>query len=329
MKQIVLDTLGADLDGNVLVKGAIEGSQKNPDYQYVLFGHKEEMEKTLKENGADLSSFVLYEAEPVPAEVHDVMAMLRFKGHSSLTDALDYVASNKEAAGLVTAGSTGMVLVSTIKHVGLLPDVSFPALAALLPNIHGGRVCLVDCGANIEVPAEKLVQFAKLGAALMTSYCGIENPRIGLMNVGKEDTKGDSIRKKAFGLLKETDLNFIGNIEGSDAFLDKCDVITCDGFTGNVILKNAEAVGLIAMKMVSKFGADDPNIQAATKALYHMFAYNEQGASIVLGSKKVVMKAHGAANDKTIAAAISDVAKLDAHDFTTKLGEYFVEENKD
>ncbi len=323
MKQIVLDTLGADADSQVLVKGAIAAHQKNPSYQFVLFGEKAKMEKTIEEAGDDLSSYLLYEAKPLSSEVHDVMAMLRYKDHCSLTDSLDYLAAHEEGIGLLTAGSTGMVLVSAIKRIGLIDGVSFPALAAMLPNIHGGRVCLVDCGANLEVPAEKLVQFAKLGAALSSAYCGIENPRVGLMNVGKEDTKGDSLRKKTFALLKETDLNFIGNLEGSDLLLDKADVITCDGFTGNCLLKNVEATGIIASKMVLSLGKDNPDFQKASHVLSSTFALTELGASIVLGCKKMVLKAHGAANEKTIATVSKDIIRLDENHILEKLPKYF------
>ncbi len=323
MKEIIVDTLGADADGSVLVRGAIQAHHKNPSYNMVLFGNKEEMEKTFQEVGESFDGYTLIDADTLSPEVHDVMAMLRYKGHSSLTDAMDYLSSHEEAAGLLTAGSTGMVLVSAIKRIGLLDGVSFPALAAMLPNIHGGRVCLVDCGANLEVPAEKLVQFAKLGAALSSAYCGIENPRVGLMNVGKEDTKGDSLRKKTFALLKETDLNFVGNLEGSDLLLDKADVITCDGFTGNCLLKNAEAVGLIASKMVLSLGKDDPSIKKASHLLSSTFSFTELGASIVLGCKKMVLKAHGAANEKTIATVSEDIIRLDENHLLEKLPKYF------
>lgn len=314
MRKIVIDTLGADQDASVLILGAIAARKQNSDYQLVLVGIQADIEKTLNENGENPQDYIIIDSLPLDPSIHDVMAMLRFKGHCSMVDAFDYARDHDDVAGVVSAGPTGMLLVSSIRHIGLLEGVAFPALAAMLLNIKQRNVCLVDCGANIEIREDKLFQFAQLGTALMKSYCGIESPRVGLMNVGKEETKGDSIRKAAFALFKESNLNFIGNIEGSDVFLDKCDVVACDGFSGNLILKNAEAVGLIGMKIAQMNGDEK-----TANMLYNMFAYNELGGAIVLGAKKVVFKAHGAANSKSIASVIADVVKLDKGNFVSNM----------
>lgn len=310
MKEIVIDVLGSDKGASELVLGCIQARIEHPDYKITIVGVKDEIVKVLTDNNEDISLYNVIDSKPLPSEIHDVMSMLRYKEHCSVIDALEYAKANDDVAGVISAGPTGMVLVSSIRHLGLLDGVDFPALGVLLYNIKQQYVSIVDCGANIEIKEEKLFQFAKLGTALMRSYCGIESPRVGLMNVGTEDTKGDSLRKAAFPLFKNSSLNFVGNIEGNDVFMDKVDVVACDGFTGNIILKNAEAVAMIArhiaLKNDEKKTADD---------LYNMFAYNELGGAIVIGSKKPIIKAHGAANRKTIASVVSDIVKLDQNNF--------------
>lgn len=314
MKKIVVDTLGSDQGEEEIVKGVMEAHRLYPEYRLVMVGNKENILKTLSDKGGFEDDYEILNSDPLDPAIHDVMAMLRFKGHCSLTDAFDKASSDPDVIGVLSAGPTGMLLVSAIKHIGLIDGVNFPALAALLINIKQKPVCLLDCGANIDVPAQKLVTFAQLGTALMKSFCGLENPRVGLMNVGKEDTKGDKLRKEAFALLKDSSLNFVGNLEGSDVFLDKADVITCDGFTGNVILKDSEATALICKKIVDMTAPGDEAALQASKGIYKMFAYNELGGAIVLGTKKIVMKAHGAANAKSIGSVIGDIIQLATHD---------------
>ena len=314
MKKIVIDTLGADKGERELVLGAISAHRQNTNYQLVLVGNANNITSILKEENENQEDYVIIDSQPLDPSIHDVMAMMRFKGHCSMVDAFDYAKNNEDVAGVVSAGPTGMLIVSAMRRIGLIDGVSFPALAALLLNIHQKPVCLVDCGANIEIREDKLLLFAQLGTALMRSYCGIELPRVGLMNVGSEDTKGDSIRRAAFPLFKESNLNFYGNIEGSDVFLDKVDVVACDGFSGNVILKNAEAVGLIGVK-VAQMNHDEKTAEM----LYNMFAYNELGGAILLGANKVVMKAHGAANQKSMASIIKDVVLLDEGNFVENM----------
>lgn len=314
MKKIVIDTLDSDKGDEEIILGAIQSHRQNKEFCYVLVGIKENIERVLIHENENLNEYEIIDSLPLEPSIHDVMSMLRYKGHCSIVDSFDYAKRNEDVIGVVSAGPTGMILVSSIRHIGLLENVSFPVLGTFLFNIHGNYFCLVDCGANIEVREDKIVQFAQMGTALMRSYCGIEKPRVGLMNVGKEPTKGDSIRKAAYQLLSESNMNFYGNIEGNDVFLDKVDVVTCDGFSGNLILKNAEAVGMIAMNI-----AKQNHDEKTAKQLYDMFAYNELGGAILLGTKKVVIKAHGAANRKTIQSVIKDVIKLDKNYFIEHL----------
>lgn len=310
MKKIVIDTLGSDKGEKEIVLGAIASHKNNPSYIYVLVGIKDEIIKILTDSNENLSDYEIVDSLPLDPSIHEAMAMLRFKGHCSIVDAFDYAKNDDDVIGVVSAGPTGMLLVSSIRHIGLIENVSFPVLATLLFNYKHEYVCMLDCGANIEVREDKILQFAYMGSALMHAYCGIASPRVGLLNVGSEETKGDSIRREAFKLLKDSKLNFYGNVEGNDVFIDKVDVIVCDGFSGNMILKNAEAVGMIARQIALQNGE-----KKTADCLYDMFAYNDLGGAIFLGTNKPVIKAHGAATSKTIESVIKDIIQLDKNDF--------------
>lgn len=314
MKKIVIDTLGSDKGEEELVLGAIQAKKKHPDITFVFSGDKDDIERILSREKEDISSYSIIPSVAFDFSIDDVMSMIRFKGHCSILDAYDYAKEDKDVIGIISCGSTGMLLVSSLRHLGVFTGISFPVLGTVLYNINHKYFSLVDCGANIEVREQKLVQFASMGSALMRSLCGIESPRVGLLNVGKEENKGDSIRKSAFHLLKSSDLNFIGNIEGSDVFLDKADVVTCDGFSGNVVLKTAEAVGMFAMHIAEK-----NHEEKTAKQLYDLFAYNELGGAILLGTKKLVFKGHGASNRKTIVSIVDIIDKLNQNNFLDNL----------
>lgn len=314
MKKIVIDTLGSDKGEEELVLGAIQAKKKHPDITFVFSGDKDDIERILSREKEDISSYSIIPSVAFDSSIDDVMSMIRFKGHCSILDAYDYAKEDKDVIGIISCGSTGMLLVSSLRHLGVFHGISFPVLGTVLYNINHKYFSLVDCGANIEVREQKLVQFASMGSALMRSLCGIESPRVGLLNVGKEENKGDSIRKSAFHLLKNSDLNFIGNIEGSDVFLDKADVVTCDGFSGNVVLKTAEAVGMFAMHIAEK-----NHEEQTAKQLYDLFAYNELGGAILLGTKKLVFKGHGASNRKTIVSIVDIIDKLNQNNFLDNL----------
>ncbi len=318
MKKIVVDTLGSDKGEEEIVKGVILSHQKNGnELKYVLFGNEKNILSVLNENHEKLSDYEIHDAPLIDENiVHDVMSMFRFKGSSSMTDAFEYAKKDDDVIGLVSTGPTGMMLVSSIVHMGMLKGVTTPALGTFLYNIYGKFFCMVDCGANIEIREDKLLQFAQLGVALMRSYCGIETPRVGLLNVGKEEGKGDSLRKAAYPLFSEARINFVGNIEGNDVFTDKVDVVACDGFSGNMILKNAESVAMICKSI-----ADRNNDAKTAKEIYDMFAYTELGGAIILGPKKLIIKAHGASNMKTIISVIDDAIKLNENNFIGNMKE--------
>jgi len=311
MDELILDCLLSDRGEEEMVRGASDYSRRHPDVLLDLFGTKERMEKTLKEEGADLSRFRLYDSVPFDtSEASSALSMMRDKRPNSIRDSMTYLRDHKEALGVLTAGPTGMVLVSVVSVLGMVEGVHFPALGALLRNVKGRDVLLLDCGANLEVPPERLLSFARIGEAFFRPLAKDGKPRVGLLNVGKEEGKGDSLRKKTYALLKESGLNFVGNLEGSDLLLDKADVVVTDGFTGNALLKDTEATALIAEKMLLSVGGENEAFKKAASLIDENFHYTLLGGSILLGSRGLVVKAHGAGDRNTVVHCLDQVRRL-------------------
>ena len=322
MRKIIIDTLGIDSGLDVLIQGAIDSAKVYPDYTIVLVGPKNDIEESITRLGGDVNVFDIINAEVEFKSTDSPMDLLRERDETSLVTSLKKLKDDNDAVAMITCGSTGAFLVGSIFRLGLVEGVKRPALASPMINIHQKWFALVDCGANLDSDAKTLVKFAKMGSALMRSAFGnIENPRVGLLNVGKEPTKGNTVLKETYPLLQESSLNFIGNIEGHDIYLDKADVVVTDGFAGNVFLKGASALAEICEKIVLMNDKNDPNIQKASQTIHKMFNYNEQGAAIVLGSKKICLKAHGTATSETIVSSVRFAVNLDRGNFIKHMEE--------
>ncbi len=231
------------------------------------------------------------------------VSMLYEHDDSALVKSLKYLKNTECAKGLITVSSTGCILVGSIFHLGLKEGLKFPVLGAILKHSNGKEFLIADCGANIDVKDADLVKFAKLGSEFMSHYLSIEKPRIGLISNGKEEGKGNAVIKSVFKLLKEEEtLNFVGNIEACDCFSDKADVLVCDGMIGNVVIKLAESIANI----VKSYG----DCKEINDKVESVFDYNNHGGSVLIGTNKVIVKGHGAANRNTILACYNQLAKL-------------------
>ena len=319
MKKIVIDTRGNDNGLEVFLEGALLGSENYPNYSYVFVGDEVKINSYLKHKKIN---YEVINAPETFLNTDNPAEIARGKDETSLVKALNALKSDDECVAMISAGSTGGFLVGSIFRLGLLDGIKFPALASPMINIHQRWFALLDCGANIDVDAKRLYKFAQMGSGLMKSAFGnIENPRVGLLNVGKEPTKGNAVLKETYPLLKESSLNFIGNIEGHDIYLNKADVVVCDGYTGNVFLKGASALAEICERIVLMNDKEDPNIQKASKTIHKMFNYNEQGAAIILGTKKICLKAHGTATSETIVSSVRFAVNLDQGGFIRQMEE--------
>ena len=297
--KVVVDAMGGDNAPLEIVKGAIEALNEEPEIKLFLAGKKEAIEAELAKYTYDKSRVEIVQAEEVIETGEPPVMAIRRKKDSSIVKGMQLV-KNKEADAFVSAGSSGAVLVGGQVIVGRIKGVERPPLAPLIPT-ENGFALLIDCGATVDARASHLVQFAKMGSVYMESVMGIQNPRVGIVNIGAEEEKGNALVKETFPLLKNCpDINFIGNVEARDIPSGVCDVIVCEAFVGNVILKLYEGVGAVMLKKIkgglmtslrSKIGA--LLIKPALKKTMKGFSLEEYGGAPMLGLNGLVVKTHG------------------------------------
>lgn len=308
--RVILDGMGGDNAPEEIVKGAVEAVGEI-EHEIVIVGHPELIEDELRKNG--------YEGDRISIEpAYDVITMedspvkaIRRKTGSSMVIGLNMV---KEGRGdlFVSAGNTGALIVGARMILGRIRGIDRPALASIYPDLSGGHPgLLVDAGASSESKAGNLVEYALMGSIFADKVWGIRDPKVGLVNLGTEEGKGTSVTKDAYQRLKKSHLNFVGNVEGREVPNGVCDVIVCDGFTGNVILKLTEGVAMSVFKQVkntitsgmkNKIGA--LFIKNDLYALKESFDYEEYGGAPVLGVNGPVIKMHGSSSAKAVRSAI-------------------------
>lgn len=309
-KKIAVDICGADAAPQIILKGAIEAVKEQGEYDLVIAGPSGIIEEAFSGENASLSDRIeILDAEGAVSNHDDPRLMIKGQEDTSMVKALLELKARDDIVGMVSAGSTGSLMIGSIFRLGLFKGLMQPALSSALWNIHDRYFCLVDCGANVNARAKDILDYARMGSAFMEAMNSVDNPRVGLVNVGREKGKGNDLAKEAYDLLEaEESINFIGNIEGSDVLMDIADVVVCDGFTGNVLLKNLEAAGMAAAGMMG-------NPERVVK----FFDYNSQGGATFLGTKKIIVKAHGAANAGTMRACINQAWALERGGFTEKM----------
>lgn len=306
--KIAIDAMGGDHAPKSTVEGAVLAANRFPDVELILVGNVEEMEKyktpdfpknILMKNATEV---ILTEEEPVKA--------VRRKKDSSLVVAARMV-KDKEADAMITAGNTGAFMTAGLLIVGRVEGIDRPALAPVLPTIGKNGVLILDVGANMDPKPENLVQYALMGKIYSEQVLDIQNPRIGLLNVGTEDSKGNELTKKVFPLLKELPVQFVGNVEARDIPSGICDVLVTDGFTGNIVLKLTEGLATsifhllkveLTRTLISKLAA--LILKPGLKNLKKGMDYSEVGGAPLLGVYGALIKAHGSSDSKAIMNAV-------------------------
>lgn len=304
--RIAIDAMGGDYAPAEVVAGAVRASV---DYgvEVVLVGDEARIRDEIA--GPSSSSIeVVPTSEIIGMGEHPVQAVRR-KKDSSIVRGVQLVKEG-QADAVISAGNTGAVMAAALLGLGRIQGVDRPALMSLMPNPQGNTV-LLDVGANVDVKAQHLVQFAIMGAAYASSVLKIKNPRVGILSIGEEETKGNELTLSAFPLLKREPLNFVGNVEGREAFNGRVDVVVCDGFVGNVLLKAgeglAEALELMIRQEVSKnFPAKIALglTLSLLKGLRRRLDYAEYGGAPLLGVNGVVVVAHGTSRALAIKNAV-------------------------
>ena len=300
--KIAIDTLGSDKGPETIVQGALMALAENPELSVALFGDEQIIRAYLATAEHDPERIEIVHAPDAITNYDNPMEAIFKKPDSSLVKALQALAARDDLLGLINAGSTGALIAGALRFVPAKP-LRRPALAAILPAAKGGFTCLVDTGANIDCTAAMLVEFAHMGSDLMKQCYGIENPRVGLLSNGAEETKGNKLVKETHALLKADDaLNFVGNIEGTNALSGDCDVLVADGFAGNQVLKNSEGIAkrIITDIVVYAKKTQNPEIMKLVGYLMGIYDFNSLGGAQLLGVGKPIIKAHGAANADSI-----------------------------
>ena len=327
--KIVIDVFGADYPEEV-VKGAVTAANLIEDVKLVLTGDKEKIQKVMDECGYTGDRIeIIHAPEVIDCNESPTMAIRR-KKDSSLVSALNLLKEDKDVIGMISAGSTGAVLAGGLFVVGRMDGVKRPALAPFMPTETGGKVLLIDCGANVDCKPEYLLQFAIMGSIYVKSMLGIENPRVGLISNGVEDHKGNEQIHQTFELLKNCkEINFVGNMEARDMFSGDYDVLVADGFTGNIAMKSAEGTMNTFMSVLkqeikggglfAKIGA--MFLKKTFKKIKSRLSYTEVGGSPFLGIEKILIKSHGSSKAKTIYSCVLQVLEIHKSNYIEKMRE--------
>lgn len=312
---IAIDAMGGDHGTRVTIPAAVEYLRKNPNDTIVLVGLPDAVEAELRTLKASAGPRLrIHAASEVVGMDESPQLALRNKKDSSMRVAINLV-KNGAAAACVSAGNTGALMATARYVLKTLPGIDRPAIASYLPT-NTGQVCMLDLGANTDCSAEHLLQFALMGSTLVTALEHKPNPTVGLLNIGSEDIKGNEVVKQAAELLRASDLNFYGNVEGNDIFKGTTDLVVCDGFVGNVALKTTEGLAqMLGGFLREEFGRNILTKLAAVLAMPVLNAFKRRvdprrynGASF-LGLKGIVVKSHGSADDFAFLCAIERAAE--------------------
>lgn len=325
--KIIVDAFGGDNAPLAALKGS-ELAVKELGVNIVLVGSEPEIHRVALQNDISLVGMEIIHA-PAIFDMHDEpTSVLKENGDTSLAVGLKALAEGKGDA-MVSAGSTGALAVGATFITKRIKGIKRPAIATVIPTPKS-RFLLVDAGANAECRPEMLLSFGVMGAKYVELSMGVKNPRVGLLNNGTEDTKGDKLRVETYQLLKNSPLNFVGNIEAREVMSDKCDVLVTDGFSGNIVLKLSEGValsfyGLIKQAFVrgtiSKLAA--LMVKKNLRSMKKLMDYSEVGGAPLLGVKKAVIKAHGSSNERAFKNAIRQANTFASSGAITAISEFY------
>lgn len=327
--RVVVDAMGGDNAPAEQIKGAVQAVNSRDDIEIIFTGRQEVISAELAKYTYPGERVKIVHTDEVIETGEPPVEAIRKKKNSSIVVG-EMLVKNNEADAFVSSGSTGAVLAGGQLLVGRMRGIQRPPLAPLIPT-EKGVALLIDCGANVDARASHLVQFAQMGSVYMERVLGIKNPRVGIVNIGAEEEKGNALVKETYPLLKECkNINFIGNVEARDIPAGVCDVVVCEAFVGNVILKLYEGVGATMIKMIkgglmsslrSKIGA--LLIKPALKETVKKFDATQYGGAPMLGLKGLVVKTHGSAKSTEIQNAVLQCVEYKQQNINEIMGSIF------
>ncbi|MBE3554357.1 MAG: phosphate acyltransferase PlsX [Thermicanus sp.] len=313
MRRIALDAMGGDYAPEAPVKAAVEAVEKWTDLEIFLVGEEKRLQAILGRGNPRVN--IIPTREVIGTDEEPVKA-IRTKKDSSLVVASRLVKEG-EAEAVISAGNTGALMTAGLLIVGRIEGIDRPALSPILPTTSGGGVLVLDVGANVDAKPHHLLQYARMGNLYAEKVMGIKRPRIGLLNIGAEEKKGNELTKETFPLLQNESFHFIGNVEPRDVPFGVADVVVCEGFAGNVLLKTMEGTAsalfnqlkeLFTSSLKNKLAA--ALLKSSLMNLKKRLDYKEYGGTLLLGLKGAVVKAHGSSDERAFVNAIGQARRF-------------------
>lgn len=327
MIKILVDCFGGDHSPEAPIEGALRALAAHPELSLMLTGDENILRKQLAGRRYDASRLEIVHAPEVIGCDEKPTDAVRLKRNSSMMKAMILLRDRDDIHALVSTGSTGALVTGALVRLGRIPGVIRPAFCPILPTMDGGLVGICDSGANVEVTSAHLRQFAIMASLYMETVYGVRQPRVALLNVGKEAEKGDTIRQETYRLLRETpSIHFVGNMESRDLLSGRYDVVVADGFSGNVLVKTTEGTALELLKKLKKDIYSRTLYKIGALLMKQMFAdekefmnYQNYGGSVLLGTGKTVVKGHGSSKAVAVEKCIEQAYKMEKSGLSARI----------
>lgn len=333
MIKVVVDAFGGDRSPGVNVKGAIQAVNEIKDLQVIFTGDENILNEQLKNYEYDKERVTVVHAPQVIGCDEQPTIAIKTKKDSSMCVAYDLLKNDESVNAMVSIGSSGAILAGGVLKIGRIKGVKRPAFCPILPTMDGGIFAICDSGSNVDCKPEYLNQFAVMGSIYMKKAFGVENPRVALLNVGVESEKGDLLRKEVYPLLKENKhVNFVGNMESRDALCGDYDLIVCDGFSGNVLIKTIEGTAMELLKKIKKIFTKSLKNKLGALLLKNdvmklktEMDYNNYGGAVLLGASKTIIKGHGGSKWNAVYNCVKQAYKIEKNNLNQEIAKAIAE----
>ena len=332
MIKVVVDAMGGDYSPNVNVIGSVQAVNKIDDVEVILVGDESVLNEQLSKFTYDKARLTVLHAPEVISCNDKPTEAIKTKKESSLVKSIELVKSSEDINALVSIGSTGALLAGAVLKIGRIKGVKRPAFCPVFPNVKGGIVGICDSGANVDCDSLQLSQFAIMSSIYLDKTFGVKNARVALLNNGVEEEKGDMLRKETHQKLKELHaegkINFVGNMESRDLLTGEIDVVVCDGFSGNVLLKSTEGTCIELMKLIKKAFTKNLKNKLGALALKKdvmeikdLLDYNKHGGAVLIGASKTIVKGHGSSNEEAVFHCIEQAYNMEKNNIREAIAE--------
>ena len=331
--KIIVDCMGGDNSPDANVEGAILALRKFSDLSVILTGDETGIKNIIDKRNQNMDRIEIVSAPTVITGDDKPTDAIRLKRDSSMMKGIKLLRENDDISAIISTGATGALVAAATLRIGRIDGVRRPAFCPILPTMKGGIVGICDSGANPTVTKELLVQFAIMGSRYLESAYKINNPRVGLLNIGTEAEKGDDLRRETYEILSGMkDINFAGNMEARDLLSGDFDLVVCDGFSGNVLVKSVEGTAMLLMKKIKDDIYSRRRYKIGAFFMKQMFKeekefmnYQNYGGSVMLGTEKIVVKGHGSSDRKAVYKCIAQAYRMQKSGLDKKISKSIAE----